>query len=150
MTSEQLQKWALAAEIIGGIAVVVSLGVVAFELNQGTKQAELNTNALEITAYQSMINGIVNINSILVTDPDLARIELAARADLDSITDVERHRLDAFYRGIIRHGDMAYFQYQRGAFDAERLESVLGMVRAAISDNPAAFIRWEKHAECIE
>jgi hypothetical protein len=58
MNKDKLQVWALAAEIIGGIAVVVSLGVVAFELNQSNAQAKLNTNALEISAYQSLINSI--------------------------------------------------------------------------------------------
>lgn len=50
MNENNLKIWALGAEIVGGIAVILSLGVVAYELNQSNVQAELNTNALEISA----------------------------------------------------------------------------------------------------
>ena len=73
MNSEKLQKWALIAEVIGGLAVVITLGIVAFELNQSTKQQELNTSALEITAYQELINSIIDINTLVITVPELRR-----------------------------------------------------------------------------
>ena len=144
MKKDKLQVWALCAEIIGGIAVVVSLGIVAFELRQSTNQAKLNTNALEITAYQSLITSIVDFNSQITTEPDLADIQLSSQKDPSSLSPQERHRLDAFYRGIIRHGDMAYFQYQRGAIDIERLNSALSPVRVNIALYPIAREEWNR------
>ena len=45
-TETRLQRWALVAEIIGGIAIIVSLIFVGYQVRQSTKEAELNRNAL--------------------------------------------------------------------------------------------------------
>ena len=47
MRSDQLQKWALAAEIAGAVAVVVTLGFL-------TAQMRSNTNALQAQTYQAL------------------------------------------------------------------------------------------------
>ena len=86
MNKDKLQVWALAAEIIGGIAVVVSLAVVAFELNQSNAQAELNTNALEISAYQSLINSIIDQNTLIASDPQLAAIRMKTSTNPEDLT----------------------------------------------------------------
>ena len=142
MNKDKLQVWALAAEIIGGIAVVVSLAVVAFELNQSNAQAELNTNALEISAYQSLINSIIDQNTLIASDPQLAAIRLKTSTNPEDLTREEITRITSYYMSLIRHGDMAYFQYERGAIDQDRLDSVLAIL-SLVLDNPVGRIRWE-------
>ncbi len=144
MKSEQLQKWALVAEVVGALAVVVSLGIVTFELNQSTRQQELNTNALEIAAYQELINIIIEINSNVVSNPDLRMAELGALSNPSSLTEDQRRILSAHYINIIRHGDMAYFQFQRGTLDEFRLRSVLGILIATLSSSTIAYERWDQ------
>ncbi len=58
----KLQKWALLAEILGGIAVVVSLIFVGYQVQQSNEQAALNTSALRLAAYQQLIEGISEFN----------------------------------------------------------------------------------------
>ncbi len=142
MDKEKLQVWALAAEIIGGIAVVFSLGVVGYELNQSNAQAELNTNALEISAYQSLINSIIDQNTIIATDPGLATIRIKSATNPDEMTQDELTRINSYYMSLIRHGDMAFFQYERGAIDQERLDSVLAILSLVMA-NPIGRIRWD-------
>ena len=143
MNKNKLQVWALAAEIIGGIAVVISLGVVAFELNQSNDQAELNTNALEISAYQNLINSIININTLIATDSELAAIRLKTSTNPEALTSVEITRINAYYMNLIRYGDMAYFKYERGAIGQERLDSALAIL-ALVLKSPIGRIRWER------
>ena len=50
-----LRKWALIAEILSAVAIVVSLGFVGYQLQQSNEQAALNTRALELAAYQQLI-----------------------------------------------------------------------------------------------
>jgi hypothetical protein len=142
MNKDRLQVSALAAEIIGGIAVVVSLGVVAFEINQSNSQAKLNTNALEISAYQSLINSIIDQNTLIASDSDLAAIRLKTTSSPQELTRSEITRINSYYMSLIRHGDMAYFQYERGAIDQERLDSVLAIL-SLVLDNPVGRTRWE-------
>ena len=142
MNRDNLQVWALAAEIVGGIAVVVSLAIVAFELNQSNVQAELNTNALEISAYQSLINSIIDQNTLIASDSELATIRLKSARAPEELTPEELTRISSYYMSLIRHGDMAYFQYERGAIDQARLNSVLAIL-SLVLDNPIGRRRWE-------
>ena len=142
MDKDRLQVWALGAEIIGGIAVILSLGVVAYELNQSNLQAELNTNALEISAYQSLINSIIDQNSLIASDTELAAIRLKSASNPEELTPEERTRINSYYMSLIRHGDMAYFQYERGAIDQQRLDSVLTIL-SLVLNNPVGRNRWE-------
>lgn len=108
--------------------MVVSLAIVAYELNQSTKEARLSTNALEISAYQSLIDSIIDLNNLIATDTDLAELRLKSSVSPEDISVVELLKINSFYINVIRHGDMAYFQYERGAIKKERLDSVLRIV----------------------
>jgi hypothetical protein len=142
--SESLQKWALFAEIIGGIAVVVSLVLVAYEIRQSTDQAALNTSALQIAAYQDLINGISQINAMVAQDGELAKIVMTAKTTPEQLSDVERQRFLRFVLSIFRHGDMAYFQYQQGLVDRRRLDSALGIVLAELNNSAGAQQIWSR------
>ncbi len=48
MRSDQLQKWALGAEIAGAVAVVITLGFLAFQMRE-------NTNAVQAQTYQALM-----------------------------------------------------------------------------------------------
>jgi len=48
MENQQLQKWALIAEIVGGVAVVVTLMLLVIEVNQ-------NTETLKAATYDSLV-----------------------------------------------------------------------------------------------
>jgi hypothetical protein len=143
LSNDRLQRWALAAEIVGGLAVVISLAVVAFELNQSTNQAELNTNALEISAYQDLVAGISDLNSVVIEDPEFARIMGLAQAGSKELTQEEIRRFSTHSMNVFRHGDMAYFQYEKGAIDKERLDSALAIVFSRLTSSSIARERWE-------
>jgi hypothetical protein len=128
MRESRLQSWALAAEIIGGIAVVFSLILVAYELNQSNQQAALNTSALEIAAYQDLIESISSLNSTALQDPAVLRAVALLQSDPEPMSDEDRQRTSIYLMTLFRHGDMAYFQYERGAIDEKRLNSVLRVV----------------------
>ncbi len=143
MKNDSLQSWALGAEIVGGLAVVITLGIVAFELNQSTRQAELNTSALEISAYQNLIESIIGLNSLIVTDTNLARIDVQVRENPDDLTTEDIRQIDSLYINIIRHGDLAFFQYERGAINENQLRSALGILIGNLINNPIALRRWD-------
>ena len=47
MRSDQLQKWALGAEIAGAVAVVITLGFLTFQMRE-------NANAVQAQTYQAL------------------------------------------------------------------------------------------------
>ena len=51
-----------------------------------------------------------------------------ALGDPEALTYDERRVLFFYFMSLFRHGDIAFFQYQSGAIDQERLDSALRIV----------------------
>ena len=122
-------KWRNIAELVGIAAIVASLIFVGIETRNSTKQAALTTQALEISAYQELISNINDLNSLVIENPELGAISDKASINLDDLSLGERRSLYNFLWINWRHGDMAFFQYERGAIDEVRLWSALGPLR---------------------
>ena len=144
MQNEQLQKWALIAEIVGGIAVVLSLIFVGFQIQQSSKETALNTRAIEVNAYQDLINQIFILNNEFLGDPELS--DLWARAnDCEDITvRAEQEQLRRYQASVVRHGDMAYHQYEQGLISEERLNSALAILAQHITASWPIWEYWDR------
>ena len=120
------QQWKDVAEAIGFTAIIASLLFVGIETRNSTKQAELTAQALEISAYQALMSNIDDLNKVLLQNPDLAPI--AAEIFGDERVDPKGYQLRRVLYILFRHGDLAYFMYERGAIDKSRLDSALAPV----------------------
>ncbi len=117
------QKWKDLLEAIGFLAIVGSLYFVGIETQNGAKQTALNTQAVEIAAYQELTSNISSMNAIGIQDSDAAAILLEMYdGDPDLLGGF---RLQSAFYNQFRHGDMAYFMYERGVIDEGRLRSTL-------------------------
>ena len=120
------QQWKDLLEGIGILAIVGSLVLVAVETRNSTKSTELNTQALEIAAYQELINNISEINMLSLQSRDAAEIILRMR---DGAPDrLDSSRLNSAFFMLFRHGDIAIFMYERGVIDELRLRSALKLL----------------------
>lgn len=143
MINEKLQKYALIAEIVAGIAVVISLAVVAYELRQSTNQERLNTAALEISTYQDLTRSIADLSTLVIGDSEFADIFAKGMRDPNALTESERIRYNMYSINVFRHGDMAYFLFEQGAIDESKLNSVLNIVITRINSSTLAKQHWE-------
>ena len=55
----------------GLFAVIASLIFVGIETRNGAIQAELNTEAIEMAAYQQLIDSINDMNALMIEQPQL-------------------------------------------------------------------------------
>jgi len=117
------QQWKDLLEAIGFLAIIGSLVLVSVETRNSTKSTELNTQALEIAAYQELVNNISEMNSLALQSEDTAKLIVKMRDGLPS--ELEALRLNSAFYMQFRHGDIAYFMYERGAIDERRLRSTL-------------------------
>jgi len=131
-------------EIIGFAAIVASLIFVGIETKNSTKQAALTTQALEISSYQDLIDNITEMNVLSLENPEVAAFMFKIFNTSDELTELETFRFQrtAFQR--LRHGDMAYFHYQRGAIDEARLKSTLQIMRMG---NPRMREFWNQYQD---
>ena len=121
----RLKKFVPIAEIASAIAVVLSLIFVGLEIRNSTDQAILSARSLEISAYQELHDNISEFSLLALQNPEILELRMKARANFDELTEVEQDRVNQFLFVRFRHGDMAYFQYERGAIDEARLRSSL-------------------------
>ena len=144
MTREQ---WKDIFDVVGGIAIVASLIFVGLETRSSARQAELTRQALEISAYQELINSISQQSTFFVENPDLrsawAKTENGQTTEL---SDDESAMIGIFLFMRFRHGDMAYFQYERGAIDEDRLRTALNPIRPLLS-RPFVKDWWSRRQE---
>jgi hypothetical protein len=127
-------------EIISAAAVVGTLIFLAIEIRQNTEQTALNARAVEIAAYQDLISQITKMNELEILD---AQFQFSHKNEL-SREELEEYQADVqlnFDWIRFRHGDMAYFQYENGIIDKDRLDSAL---RKLGLSNPLQREAWQR------
>ena len=110
-------------EGIGFFAVIASLIFVAIETRNSSQQTALNTQAVEMAAYQELMNTIQEINELTLADDTVTEVWM-------DVYGAQENSIDSFRRDralfiLFRHGDLAYFQFERGAIDEDRLRSAI-------------------------
>lgn len=106
MRKRTLAEWASIAEIVGTVAVVVSLLTVAYSIDR-------NTKAISRQGVDALYDGHRELQLLMVADPDLALMVKKAQQDLSSLTEKERAQyernviisLDIWDKGILAEND---------------------------------------------
>ena len=107
-----LSTWASVAEIIGTIAVVISLLFVAYSINHNTSVLQsLNDNLLY--DYDNLV-----IDDI-VHDPSFAAI-LVKHRDKRALSDVEMVRFAAYKSRQLNMWELAHDRYHEGLFPEDK------------------------------
>ena len=110
--NQKLSDWANIAEIVSGVAVVVSLVFLVVGLNA-------NTNATHAVVYKDLLDGINDFNMELINDAELAKLWTSrASTGLDALGPDDAERLVYMNRVLFRIFDSAYFAYETGSLDA--------------------------------
>jgi hypothetical protein len=122
---DKLQEYALIAEILSAFAVVASLVFVGLQIRQQSDETALNTRAVEITAYQNLIQQIGLLNTLVIESGEFARIRQAGLSGSDYENEEDQSRFDSYVNLLVRHGDLAYRQFESGLITDDDLQSVL-------------------------
>jgi hypothetical protein len=124
-------------EFVGAIAVVVTLGYLAVQIRQNTHQIRANSASLEASTYQTLMSHVIELNRGLAADSQLGEILDKAR-DRDIPERSDLRRFVQYITALLRYGDMAFHQYEKGLLDEERLQSAFAPVRGQLVGNDAA------------
>jgi len=110
--------WTVAvgiAEVIGTIAVVISLGYVALQIRQ-------NTNATRVASAQNLVTVSTNAHFLMASDNDLAKILQKGLYDPDALEDYEQLKMNSLFLGGYVQYDFAYRQYIKGQLEPDTWE----------------------------
>jgi len=138
MASTKLSDWAAIAEVVGAVAIVVSLVYVATELRH-------NTEATKAATFQQMVALSSDNLMAIAQDADLASIYSRGVSDSDSLTNNEQFRFFLVIRLQWRGMEAAYFQWRHGVLgDSEwsGYEILMCKELSALTGQQAS---WEYH-----
>ena len=107
----KLEKWALIAEIVSGIAIVATLIFLILEVNA-------NTDATLAANRQSLASRAEALLQSQATSPDIARLTIKARRG-EEFTDEEEYQYSGHLAGFVRLAEEAYLQFLDGHLEGE-------------------------------
>ena len=115
-------------ELIGGIAVVVSVVYLAIQIRHNTRGLDQNSDLMRMSFENANRRDAIEFRSTIVADADLAEIwrrGVAGDANFDPVESARFHLLMVSISAMLR----AQFDAQaRGVFDADRGEFLRGVV----------------------
>jgi hypothetical protein len=143
----KLEKWALIAEILSAIAVVVSLVFVGLQIRQGAEETALNTRAIETSAFQDLTTQINAITMEIAGNSQLAELGARIRQGGRPETPQEQLQMVVLIFSVYRHGELAFRQYENELIDEEALVGMLAPVRFWLEPEMVQEVwRLQKHA----
>ena len=125
--AEKVRRYKVVAEVGSALAVVLSLVFVGLEVRGTSRQTALNTESLQVAAYQDLIAQIGEFNQLMV-EPETAALYTRLQnpeGDWSDFSEVDERRARSILFFLLRHADMAYYQFERGMLPEDRLESAL-------------------------
>jgi hypothetical protein len=105
----KLQKWAMVAEIVGAIAVVISLVYVGVGIRQ-------NTDAIMSTNHQNLLALDIDKNSWF-RDPDFAALYESALIDIDGLSAPQLRQFSTYVSDQMNIWEDIYITHEKGLID---------------------------------
>ena len=112
METFTLEQASYLAEIIGVIAVIISIIYLGFQVKQNTKVIALGTVHSICSAFREQYENIS-------TDKQVADVFLRGLVDTDEIDGAELMQFHAIMHDLFRVYEDSFYQYKQGALDPE-------------------------------
>ena len=109
------------SEMIGAIAVVITLVYLAIQIRQNTRAIRLDTGHDVAEEYR-------DIFALMAQDKDLAELVNKAATSPDSITGADKVRYYALNSNFVRAVENAYFQFNEQALDRKHWSGMKRML----------------------
>ena len=116
-----IQDWGAIGELIGGVAVIVTLVYLALQIRQNTRAIRLSTGHDVTEEFRGMFE-------LIASHGDLAEIINKSAGEDITVSGAEKTRYWAFTGNFFRAFENAYIQRTEGALDASRWEGMKRMM----------------------
>jgi len=106
-----LEEWGAIAEIVGALAVVITLAYIAIQVRSTTEQNRA-------TMEQAIADRLTD-NMMIASSSDIGSIIHRGQADFSELDEAEKSRFAFYYSSWFRSLEQAHRQHLRGFLDAE-------------------------------
>jgi hypothetical protein len=134
-------------DFVGGIAVVVSLIYVGFQIRQNSRHIEQNSRQIQASSYHATNDAFYRWFSVLAENADLASLWRRALAGVP-LNEEEITRVHSMLAMIFLSFENFFEQYRLGAVSRNTLE-VSRMDITDLLSRPVAQAWWQRYAPRI-
>jgi hypothetical protein len=106
-------------EVVGAIAVVVTLLYLALQVRMSRAATEENTKATRAASAALSQDSLANFNELIATNPDLSKLITGAisQGSLEGFAPDELFRLQIALRANLQRFESMYFRYEEGLLE---------------------------------
>ena len=109
MTLDQLAN---IGEIIGSIAVIISIVYLAIQIRT-------NTEAERTSTYQAVVSDFGALNNTMASTPELSHLFVEAMEDYHQLSSDEKARISQLFFQCFRYFENMFYQHRKGYLDEE-------------------------------
>jgi len=105
---ERIEYFALLAEIVGALGVIISVVYLAVQVGDGNKELRAQNHHDSLSLAQRSME-------MLITDKEIAALYLAGKELPNNLSEVDNVRLEYFYFLTLNAWEFSYYQNKDGA-----------------------------------
>ena len=132
---ERIEYFALLAEIVGALGVIISVVYLAVQVGDGNKELRAQNHHDSLSLAQRSME-------MLITDKEIAALYLAGKELPNNLSEVDNVRLEYFYFLTLNAWEFSYYQNKDGAVPPELWIGQDGWMRSEIRTSPALRAAW--------
>ena len=136
-----IQDWGAVGEILGAMAVIVTLIYLAAQIRQNTLQMRSEGHVRVTDSYNDLLGQ-------LLADDDLFKLIVVGCQDWSRLTAFEQSRFHIFFHQHLMHLRMAYQLHDKGAMDDDVYRTVEDL-HINVLANAGAKVWWKMVGESL-
>lgn len=120
-----IQEWGAVGEIVGGIAVLISLVYLALQIRQNTKQLKMGIEATRIASFEASVHSGNHIRELLVRDREITELFLRGLKSFAHLEGTDRFRMDMLLRNVFSEAQRSYVRESALGSEAEGPQRII-------------------------
>ena len=139
---EKLQQYALVAEIVSALAIVLSLIFVGLQVKQGSEQTAANTEAIRSQVQQSLMKADQDLLLFSASHPRTLKVD-SLTEDNEENAELRAQR-GLMFVAMLRTREYYWRQYRQGLLDEDTYISYVNATCQNIQDSKFVMSVWKE------
>ncbi len=123
-----IQDWGSIGELVGGVAVIVTLIYLALQVRQNTRQFSRSIEATQLAAFERSIESGDHIRELFLLHPDLLALLMKGYESYKELDAAEKNRFGMMLRNIFSAGHAAYVRQLSVDNDPSAFKGIAGVI----------------------
>ncbi len=123
-----IQDWGAIGELVGGVAVIVTLIYLALQVRQNTRQFSRTVEATQLAAFERNVESGNRIRELLLLHPDLIALLLKGYDSYKELDTLEKIRFGMLLRNIFSAMQGGYVRQLSVEHDPRGFEGIARVV----------------------